>query len=180
MGFLFCYILLDVFNYRLFNVRGFICKGKYLFECSMPQLHFKRDNIIVVVGCVGVRLQKSKYVFNLFYLEIQKLLSLSADKCAIQFLCHLTVLLVLLKCFKDVFCDSTSRMTKPVSQLFCQIVPETVLQYSDPSLIFVFFLCFITASITFGFLITTFFSKSESFHERYSMKYFQCFFERFF
>uniref|UniRef100_A0A8W4FEP4 ATP binding cassette subfamily A member 14 n=1 Tax=Sus scrofa TaxID=9823 RepID=A0A8W4FEP4_PIG len=56
--------------------------------------------------------------------------------------------------------------------LFVKIVPETVLQYSDPSLIFVFFLCFITASITFGFLITTFFSKSESFHERYSMKYF--------
>uniref|UniRef100_A0A8W4FMP3 ATP binding cassette subfamily A member 14 n=1 Tax=Sus scrofa TaxID=9823 RepID=A0A8W4FMP3_PIG len=41
----------------------------------------------------------------------------------------------------------TSRMTKPVSQF-------------DPSLIFVFFLCFITASITFGFLITTFFSKT--------------------
>uniref|UniRef100_F1RPC9 ATP binding cassette subfamily A member 14 n=1 Tax=Sus scrofa TaxID=9823 RepID=F1RPC9_PIG len=38
-------------------------------------------------------------------------------------------------------------MTKPVSQF-------------DPSLIFVFFLCFITASITFGFLITTFFSKT--------------------
>uniref|UniRef100_A0A8D1EMA3 ABC transporter domain-containing protein n=1 Tax=Sus scrofa TaxID=9823 RepID=A0A8D1EMA3_PIG len=44
--------------------------------------------------------------------------------------------------------------------LFVKIVPETVLQYSDPSLIFVFFLCFITASITFGFLITTFFSKT--------------------
>uniref|UniRef100_A0A8W4F9G4 ATP binding cassette subfamily A member 14 n=1 Tax=Sus scrofa TaxID=9823 RepID=A0A8W4F9G4_PIG len=42
--------------------------------------------------------------------------------------------------------------------LFVKIVPETVLQYSDPSLIFVFFLCFITASITFGFLITTFFT----------------------
>uniref|UniRef100_A0A287AX58 ATP binding cassette subfamily A member 14 n=1 Tax=Sus scrofa TaxID=9823 RepID=A0A287AX58_PIG len=42
---------------------------------------------------------------------------------------------------------SLSLMTKPVSQF-------------DPSLIFVFFLCFITASITFGFLITTFFSKT--------------------
>uniref|UniRef100_A0A8C3VVY5 ABC transporter domain-containing protein n=1 Tax=Catagonus wagneri TaxID=51154 RepID=A0A8C3VVY5_9CETA len=40
------------------------------------------------------------------------------------------------------------------------IVPERVLQYSDPSLVFIFFLCFITASITFGFLITTFFSKT--------------------
>uniref|UniRef100_A0A8C3VQV1 ABC transporter domain-containing protein n=1 Tax=Catagonus wagneri TaxID=51154 RepID=A0A8C3VQV1_9CETA len=44
--------------------------------------------------------------------------------------------------------------------LFVKIVPERVLQYSDPSLVFIFFLCFITASITFGFLITTFFSKT--------------------
>uniref|UniRef100_A0A8B9YRX8 ABC transporter domain-containing protein n=1 Tax=Bos mutus grunniens TaxID=30521 RepID=A0A8B9YRX8_BOSMU len=36
-----------------------------------------------------------------------------------------------------------------------------VLQNSDPSLIFVFFLCFVVATITFGFLITTFFDKSE-------------------
>uniref|UniRef100_A0A8C3VW42 ABC-2 type transporter transmembrane domain-containing protein n=1 Tax=Catagonus wagneri TaxID=51154 RepID=A0A8C3VW42_9CETA len=57
--------------------------------------------------------------------------------------------------------------------LFVKIVPERVLQYSDPSLVFIFFLCFITASITFGFLITTFFSKSESFRKRFSLKYFQ-------
>uniref|UniRef100_G1LHB0 ATP-binding cassette sub-family A member 3-like n=1 Tax=Ailuropoda melanoleuca TaxID=9646 RepID=G1LHB0_AILME len=37
------------------------------------------------------------------------------------------------------------------------IVPEIVLQYSDPSLVFVFFLCFVVASIFFGFLISTFF-----------------------
>uniref|UniRef100_A0A7N5P2D2 ATP-binding cassette sub-family A member 3-like n=1 Tax=Ailuropoda melanoleuca TaxID=9646 RepID=A0A7N5P2D2_AILME len=41
--------------------------------------------------------------------------------------------------------------------LFVKIVPEIVLQYSDPSLVFVFFLCFVVASIFFGFLISTFF-----------------------
>uniref|UniRef100_A0A4W2I2S3 ATP-binding cassette sub-family A member 3-like n=1 Tax=Bos indicus x Bos taurus TaxID=30522 RepID=A0A4W2I2S3_BOBOX len=45
--------------------------------------------------------------------------------------------------------------------LFVKIVPVVVLQNSDPSLIFVFFLCFVVATITFGFLITTFFDKSE-------------------
>ncbi|MXQ90013.1 hypothetical protein E5288_WYG013954 [Bos mutus] len=40
-----------------------------------------------------------------------------------------------------------------------KIVPVVVLQNSDPSLIFVFFLCFVVATITFGFLITTFFDK---------------------
>ncbi|XP_058425894.1 phospholipid-transporting ATPase ABCA3-like [Diceros bicornis minor] len=44
--------------------------------------------------------------------------------------------------------------------LFVKIVSEVVLQYSDPSLIFIFFLCFVIASIFFGFLITTFFSKT--------------------
>ncbi|XP_027467992.2 ATP-binding cassette sub-family A member 3-like [Zalophus californianus] len=41
--------------------------------------------------------------------------------------------------------------------LFVKIVPDVVLRYSDPSLIFVFFLCFVIASISFGFLISTFF-----------------------
>uniref|UniRef100_A0A3Q1M450 ATP binding cassette subfamily A member 14 n=1 Tax=Bos taurus TaxID=9913 RepID=A0A3Q1M450_BOVIN len=44
--------------------------------------------------------------------------------------------------------------------LFVKIVPVVVLQNSDPSLIFVFFLCFVVATITFGFLITTFFDKT--------------------
>ncbi|XP_064446386.1 phospholipid-transporting ATPase ABCA3-like [Mirounga angustirostris] len=42
--------------------------------------------------------------------------------------------------------------------LFVKIVPDVVLQYSDPSLVFVFFLCFVVASISFGFLISTFFN----------------------
>ncbi|XP_030889430.1 LOW QUALITY PROTEIN: ATP-binding cassette sub-family A member 3-like [Leptonychotes weddellii] len=42
--------------------------------------------------------------------------------------------------------------------LFVKIVPDVVLQYSDPSLVFVFFLCFVIASISFGFLISTFFN----------------------
>uniref|UniRef100_G1L1U9 ATP-binding cassette sub-family A member 3-like n=1 Tax=Ailuropoda melanoleuca TaxID=9646 RepID=G1L1U9_AILME len=46
--------------------------------------------------------------------------------------------------------------------LFVKIVPEIVLQYSDPSLVFVFFLCFVVASIFFGFLISTFFDTGES------------------
>ncbi|XP_057605512.1 phospholipid-transporting ATPase ABCA3-like [Hippopotamus amphibius kiboko] len=44
--------------------------------------------------------------------------------------------------------------------LFVKIVPEVVLKHSDPSLIFVFFLCFVMALVTFGFLITTFFNKT--------------------
>uniref|UniRef100_A0A4W2DWU2 ABC transporter domain-containing protein n=1 Tax=Bos indicus x Bos taurus TaxID=30522 RepID=A0A4W2DWU2_BOBOX len=44
--------------------------------------------------------------------------------------------------------------------ILCVIVPVVVLQNSDPSLIFVFFLCFVVATITFGFLITTFFDKT--------------------
>uniref|UniRef100_A0A452TZT2 ATP-binding cassette sub-family A member 3-like n=1 Tax=Ursus maritimus TaxID=29073 RepID=A0A452TZT2_URSMA len=46
--------------------------------------------------------------------------------------------------------------------LFVKIVPEVVLQYSDPSLVFVFFLCFVVTSIFFGFLISTFFDTGES------------------
>ncbi|XP_077930152.1 phospholipid-transporting ATPase ABCA3-like [Halichoerus grypus] len=42
--------------------------------------------------------------------------------------------------------------------LSVKIVPDVVLQYSDPSLVFVFFLCFVVASISFGFLISTFFN----------------------
>ncbi|KAB1263378.1 ATP-binding cassette sub-family A member 3 [Camelus dromedarius] len=41
-----------------------------------------------------------------------------------------------------------------------KIVQDKVLQYSDPSLVFFFFLCFVMASMTFGFLITTFFDKT--------------------
>ncbi|XP_072798873.1 phospholipid-transporting ATPase ABCA3-like isoform X2 [Vicugna pacos] len=44
--------------------------------------------------------------------------------------------------------------------LFVKIVQDKVLQYSDPSLVFFFFLCFVMASMTFGFLITTFFDKT--------------------
>ncbi|XFF91437.1 hypothetical protein AB1E18_017656 [Capra hircus] len=44
--------------------------------------------------------------------------------------------------------------------LCVKIVPIVILRNSDPSLIFVFFLCFVVATITFGFLITTFFSKT--------------------
>ncbi|XP_077763055.1 phospholipid-transporting ATPase ABCA3-like isoform X8 [Canis aureus] len=39
-----------------------------------------------------------------------------------------------------------------------KIVPEVVFQYSDPSLVFVFFLCFVVSSISFGFLISTLFN----------------------
>uniref|UniRef100_A0A8C6MKT9 ABC transporter domain-containing protein n=1 Tax=Moschus moschiferus TaxID=68415 RepID=A0A8C6MKT9_MOSMO len=46
-----------------------------------------------------------------------------------------------------------------INCILCVIVPIVVLKNSDPSLIFVFFLCFVVATITFGFLITTFFSK---------------------
>uniref|UniRef100_A0A8P0P0T7 ABC transporter domain-containing protein n=1 Tax=Canis lupus familiaris TaxID=9615 RepID=A0A8P0P0T7_CANLF len=42
--------------------------------------------------------------------------------------------------------------------LFVKIVPEVVFQYSDPSLVFVFFLCFVVSSISFGFLISTLFN----------------------
>ncbi|XP_059011321.1 phospholipid-transporting ATPase ABCA3-like [Mustela lutreola] len=41
--------------------------------------------------------------------------------------------------------------------LFVKIAPEVVIQYSDPSLVFVFFLCFVITSISFGFLISTLF-----------------------
>uniref|UniRef100_A0A8C6FWC1 ABC transporter domain-containing protein n=1 Tax=Moschus moschiferus TaxID=68415 RepID=A0A8C6FWC1_MOSMO len=47
-----------------------------------------------------------------------------------------------------------------INCILCVIVPIVVLKNSDPSLIFVFFLCFVVATITFGFLITTFFSKT--------------------
>uniref|UniRef100_A0A8C0SKP4 ABC transporter domain-containing protein n=1 Tax=Canis lupus familiaris TaxID=9615 RepID=A0A8C0SKP4_CANLF len=46
--------------------------------------------------------------------------------------------------------------------LFVKIVPEVVFQYSDPSLVFVFFLCFVVSSISFGFLISTLFNTGES------------------
>ncbi|XP_047570303.1 phospholipid-transporting ATPase ABCA3-like isoform X2 [Lutra lutra] len=38
-----------------------------------------------------------------------------------------------------------------------KIAPDVVIQYSDPSLVFVFFLCFVITSISFGFLISTLF-----------------------
>ncbi|XP_047570305.1 phospholipid-transporting ATPase ABCA3-like isoform X4 [Lutra lutra] len=41
--------------------------------------------------------------------------------------------------------------------LFVKIAPDVVIQYSDPSLVFVFFLCFVITSISFGFLISTLF-----------------------
>ncbi|XP_043312515.1 phospholipid-transporting ATPase ABCA3-like [Cervus canadensis] len=44
--------------------------------------------------------------------------------------------------------------------LCAKIAPIVVLKNSDPSLIFVFFLCFVMATITFGFLISAFFSKT--------------------
>ncbi|KAM9724848.1 phospholipid-transporting ATPase ABCA3-like [Dama dama] len=44
--------------------------------------------------------------------------------------------------------------------LCAKIAPIVVLKNSDPSLIFVFFLCFVTATITFGFLISAFFNKT--------------------
>uniref|UniRef100_A0A8C0N4H2 ABC transporter domain-containing protein n=1 Tax=Canis lupus familiaris TaxID=9615 RepID=A0A8C0N4H2_CANLF len=48
-----------------------------------------------------------------------------------------------------------------ITCLLCMIlfiVPEVVFQYSDPSLVFVFFLCFVVSSISFGFLISTLFN----------------------
>nr|XP_014713390.2 phospholipid-transporting ATPase ABCA3-like isoform X2 [Equus asinus] len=42
--------------------------------------------------------------------------------------------------------------------LFVKIVSTVVLPYSDRSLVFIFFLCFVIASIFFGFLLTTFFN----------------------
>ncbi|XP_044088738.1 phospholipid-transporting ATPase ABCA3-like [Neovison vison] len=46
--------------------------------------------------------------------------------------------------------------------LFVKIAPEVVVQYSDPSLVFVFFLCFVITSISFGFLISTLFDTATS------------------
>ncbi|KAM9208961.1 phospholipid-transporting ATPase ABCA3-like [Dugong dugon] len=43
---------------------------------------------------------------------------------------------------------------------FTKIEPVPVLQHSDPSLIFVFLLCFAIASIFFSFMVSTFFNKA--------------------
>ncbi|KAM9583970.1 phospholipid-transporting ATPase ABCA3-like [Trichechus inunguis] len=43
---------------------------------------------------------------------------------------------------------------------FAKIEPVPVLQHSDPSLIFVFLLCFAIASIFFSFMVSTFFNKA--------------------
>ncbi|VFV26631.1 atp-binding cassette sub-family a, partial [Lynx pardinus] len=40
------------------------------------------------------------------------------------------------------------------------IVPDVVLQYCDPFLVFVFFLCFTVTSLAFSFLISTFFNRT--------------------
>lgn len=37
----------------------------------------------------------------------------------------------------------------------------SVLTHSDPSLVLVFLLCFATASVSFSFMVSTFFSKGE-------------------
>nr|XP_031543384.1 ATP-binding cassette sub-family A member 3-like [Vicugna pacos] len=42
---------------------------------------------------------------------------------------------------------------------FAKIEPVPVIQYSDPSLVFVFLLCFAIATIFFSFMVSTFFSK---------------------
>ncbi|KAM5199113.1 phospholipid-transporting ATPase ABCA3-like isoform 1-T2 [Hipposideros larvatus] len=43
--------------------------------------------------------------------------------------------------------------------LFAKTEPVPIIQYSDPSLIFVFLLCFATVTIFFSFMVSTFFSK---------------------
>ncbi|XP_006153330.1 ATP-binding cassette sub-family A member 3-like [Tupaia chinensis] len=44
--------------------------------------------------------------------------------------------------------------------LFLKIVNEKVLEHSDPILVAIFFLCFAISLVSFGFMITTFFSKA--------------------
>nr|XP_045726662.1 phospholipid-transporting ATPase ABCA3-like [Mirounga angustirostris] len=43
---------------------------------------------------------------------------------------------------------------------FAKIEPVPVIQYSDPSLVFVFLLCFAIATIFFSFMVSTFFNKA--------------------
>ncbi|XP_004691780.1 PREDICTED: ATP-binding cassette sub-family A member 3-like [Condylura cristata] len=45
---------------------------------------------------------------------------------------------------------------------FAKMEPKSVIQYSDPSLIFIFLLCFAIATIFFSFMVSTFFNKVNS------------------
>ncbi|XP_054549775.1 phospholipid-transporting ATPase ABCA3-like isoform X2 [Talpa occidentalis] len=42
---------------------------------------------------------------------------------------------------------------------FAKLEPKSVIQYSDPSLVFIFLLCFAIATIFFSFMVSTFFNK---------------------